>query len=128
MNDAKVLVIEDDRAILQAVSEILESDGFGVARAENGKVALGVLDRDPEFSLILLDVMMPVMDGAEFQKLKLNDPRLSSIPVLLITGDSQARKRAKQLGADGVLQKPFLGDDLLREVRRTLETHPRVLH
>ncbi len=112
-----VLVVDDDPDILEALSEILEAEGFEIRRARNGKEALERLEPDPP-NLILLDLMMPVMDGWEFAQRMRQRPRVSSIPIIVLSADRNVGNKAAEIGAMGHLAKPFELNDLLEMVRR----------
>jgi two-component system, chemotaxis family, chemotaxis protein CheY len=116
-----VLVVDDDPDILEALSEILEAEGFEIRRARNGKEALDRLEPDPP-QLILLDLMMPVMDGWEFaQRMRQRPPEIARIPIIVLSADRNVGSKASDLGAVGHLAKPFELNDLLELVRRSLE-------
>jgi CheY-like chemotaxis protein len=112
-----VLVVDDDPDILEALSEILEAEGFEIRRARNGKEALDRLEPDPP-NLILLDLMMPVMDGWEFAQRMRQRPRVSGIPIIVLSADRNVSNKATEIGAMGHLAKPFELNDLLDMVRR----------
>ncbi len=114
-----VLVVEDDFDLRDALVPILEYDGHKVVSAGNGQEALDRLRAMPPPSLILLDLMMPVMNGEEFRAEQLRDPRLASIPVLVVSAHARAEECATRIGAAGCLRKPLDIDVLLEEVRRT---------
>ena len=115
-----VLVVDDDPDILEALSEILEAEGFEIRRARNGKEALDRLEPAPP-QLILLDLMMPVMDGWEFaQKMRQKPPAVSAIPIIVLSADRNVGSKAQDIGAVGHLAKPFELNDLLDMVRRAL--------
>ena len=116
-----VLVVDDDPDILEALSEILEAEGFEIRRARNGKEALEKLEPDAP-QLILLDLMMPVMDGWEFaQRMRQRPPEIARIPIIVLSADRNVGSKAADLGAVGHLAKPFELNDLLELVRRSLE-------
>lgn len=116
-----VLVVDDDPDILEALSEILEAEGFEIRRARNGKEALERLEPDAP-QLILLDLMMPVMDGWEFaQRMRQRPPEIARIPIIVLSADRNVGSKAADLGAVGHLAKPFELNDLLDLVRRSLE-------
>ena len=113
--------MDDDPDILEALSEILEAEGFEIRRARNGKEALERLEPDPP-RLILLDLMMPVMDGWEFaQRMRQKPPEISRIPVIVLSADRNVGSKALDIGAVGHLAKPFELNDLLEMVRRALK-------
>ena len=116
-----VLVVDDDPDILEALSEILEAEGFSIRRARNGREALERLTPEPP-QLILLDLMMPVMDGWEFaQRMRQRPPEIARIPIIVLSADRNVGSKAADLGAVGHLAKPFELNDLLELVRRSLE-------
>jgi two-component system chemotaxis response regulator CheY len=120
-----VLVVDDDPDILEALSEILEAEGFEIRRARNGKEALERLEPEPPH-LILLDLMMPVMDGWEFaQRMRQRPPAIARIPVIVLSADRNVGSKAAELGAVGHLAKPFELNDLLDMVRKSL---PHAVH
>ena len=114
-----VLVVDDDPDILEALSEILEAEGFEIRRARNGKEALERLEPDPP-NLILLDLMMPVMDGWEFAQRMRQKPTVAGIPLIVLSADRNVGSKAADIGAVGHLAKPFELNDLLDMVRRSL--------
>nr|WP_255652077.1 MULTISPECIES: response regulator [unclassified Corallococcus] len=114
-----VLVVDDDPDILEALSEILEAEGFEIRRARNGKEALERLEPDPPH-LILLDLMMPVMDGWEFAQRMRQKPAFAGIPIIVLSADRNVGSKAKDIGAMGHLAKPFELNDLLSMVRQSL--------
>ncbi|MFL5319805.1 MAG: response regulator [Myxococcaceae bacterium] len=114
-----MLVVDDDPDILEALSEILESEGFAIRRARNGQEALERL-AEATPNLILLDLMMPVMDGWEFsRRMKQLDPA-PKVPIIVLSADRNVAAKAKDIGAVGHLAKPFELSDLLDMVRRAL--------
>jgi len=119
-----VLVVEDDPATRDLLRRLLESDGWTVAEAENGRSALGVLaHRVP--ALILLDLMMPVMDGCQFAAELRKVDAWRDIPVIVITAKDLTAEDRRALNGDvqGVLQKgAFSRDTLLREIQSQMHT------
>ncbi len=114
----RVLVVEDDDDIREVVEEVLLSEGYRVDVAKDGVDALGKLDADPRPPLILLDMMMPRMDGETFLRALRARPRLADAPVVVISGNAAAREKANALHAAACLVKPFELDELLGLVRR----------
>jgi two-component system, chemotaxis family, chemotaxis protein CheY len=120
--NALVLVVDDDPDILEALSEILEAEGFEVRRAKNGLEALERLGPTAP-DLVLLDLMMPVMDGWEFaQKMRQKD-EYGRVPIIVLSADRNVGNKAKEIGAVGHLAKPFELNDLLDMVRSYLPQH-----
>jgi CheY-like chemotaxis protein len=117
-----VLVVEDDPGILHAIMQVLEDEGHAVRGAVNGKVALDML-RAPGAKLprvILLDLMMPVMDGAAFRDEQLRDPALARIPVVLLTADNHAEEKAATMHVAASLRKPVELQQLLDAIEAYL--------
>jgi CheY-like chemotaxis protein len=115
-----VLVVEDDVDIRQALVEILEDHGFGALSARDGAEALSILSHATELPcVILLDLMMPVMDGATFRQVQRQDPRLASIPVVVLSAYRDVDRHAAPLDAVSVLRKP----PSVRELVTVLRTH-----
>jgi CheY-like chemotaxis protein len=100
-----VLVVDDDPDIRDALCELLEDEGYRVVSAANGSEALAHLRSGELPCVILLDLMMPVMDGWEFRRQQQADPGLSSIPVVVIT--AAGNHRASSISVQRVLSKPL---------------------
>ncbi|HEY2748207.1 MAG TPA: response regulator [Polyangia bacterium] len=114
-----VLLVEDDEDIRQSVAEILREEGFNVAAAVDGDDALRYLrGTDDVPRLILLDLMMPVMDGWGFRAAQLADARLAEIPVVILSAATDVRRHAAQLHVDDYLVKPLDVPLLLNAVER----------
>ena len=113
----RVLLVDDDATSVEALCELLKLAGHDVVCADNGRAALEKLHEKDEYCVILLDLMMPVMNGYEFRQAQLNDPAIASIPVIVITADGRARERAAQLGGARYFQKPLSPRELLRAIR-----------
>jgi CheY-like chemotaxis protein len=107
-----VLVVDDETDIRAAVSELLAEEGYQVLDAANGEEALQKA-RAFHPDVVLLDLMMPGMNGWEFRAQQKGDPELAQIPVIVLS----ALGRVQGLDAAGYLQKPFELDDLLTAVR-----------
>ncbi|MBX6368443.1 MAG: response regulator [Rhodospirillales bacterium] len=108
-DDARILIVDDDEGNRYTLSRRLAREGYtNVAEAENGRAALVALDCEP-FDLVLLDIMMPEIDGHEVLKRMREDPRLRHVPVLMISAasDSDNVVRCIANGADDFLSKPF---------------------
>ena len=112
-------MVDDDPDILEALSEILESEGFAIQQARNGQEALESLEKVSP-NLILLDLMMPVMDGWEFAEKMRRRVDWSQIPVIVLSADRNIGGRARELGALGYLAKPFELSALLSLVQSSL--------
>ncbi len=114
----RILVVEDDGLVREAMSAVLQGEGYRVDAAENGREALDYLRADGRPDLILLDLMMPVMDGWEFRRQQCCDEALASVPVVVVSAADSVQSTAASLGAAGFLQKPVDVATLLRAVGR----------
>ena len=115
---AKVLIVDDEFDIRQAVAEVLSEEGHQVLSAGDGAEALACL-REFHAQLVLLDLMMPGMNGWEFRAAQKGDPELSDIPVVVLS----ALGRVAGMDAAGFIQKPFDLDELLDAVREHADDH-----
>jgi CheY-like chemotaxis protein len=113
-----VLVVDDDADIRDAICLVLEHSGYSAVAASNGEEALRLLRTGSRVNLILLDMMMPVMDGWGFRKSQADGPAFMKIPVVVLTGDGHASSKAAAIGAVDYLRKPLDLDDLLAVVAR----------
>ncbi len=102
----RILVVDDNDALRENLAEALELEGYDVAVAADAAGALAKLAEDPPFRAMLLDLVMPGMDGRELLERIREDPRLSSLRVIMTTGHTGARARAG-VPADAFLEKPF---------------------
>ena len=109
-----VLVVEDEADFREALVSALEHAGYEVIAAVNGAAALQLLQWRIVPSVVLLDLMMPVMDGRTFREHQLADPGLASIPVVVLTADAQTTDLATSPGVHAVLSKPVDLEALLR--------------
>jgi CheY-like chemotaxis protein len=121
-----VLVVDDERDNRELLSLILSWEGFTVVSAPNGEEALASVAAQPP-DLILLDVMMPGLDGYQVASRIKSDLVSKAIPIILVTAvtDSNARARGRSSGAEDFLAKPVDRDQLVMQVRKLLrETYP----
>ncbi len=114
---ARILVVDDNEGLRENLAEALELEGFRVAVAPDGSAALAELDREPP-GAILLDLMMPGMDGRELLARIRANPALAGVRVVVTTGHSDPKARADGL-ADAVLVKPFGIREVLAALRQT---------
>ncbi|HEY4395500.1 MAG TPA: response regulator [Polyangia bacterium] len=119
----RILVVEDDDDIREVVEEVLSSEGYRVDVAKDGLDALGKLDGASRPPLILLDMMMPRMDGEAFLRALRDLPALADAAVVVISGNAAVREKASALHAAACLVKPFELDELLGLVRRLGPIH-----
>jgi two-component system response regulator MprA len=119
MSDRRsILVVDDDADLRDTVADAFEEAGYAVTTAGNGHEALQTLRAGTHPSVILLDLMMPEMDGWGFRAEQLRDSTIASIPVVVFTAYALPDEAAKVLKASSVLRKPILLKDLLASVER----------
>jgi len=116
-----VLIVEDDREIRHTLRDLLREEGYQVEEAANGREALALLKRfrlagERLPCMILLDLMMPVMDGWQFREAQVQDPELTGIPVVVLSADGNARQKALAMQAGAGLSKPVRLETLLSTV------------
>ena len=116
-----ILIVDDNLDAREMYGTFLQQEGFRWAEAVNGQDAL-TQTRLERPSLILMDAMMPRMDGWEAVKVLKQDATTRHIPLIMLTAHAfdEHRERAVQAGADGFLAKPVLPDQLAAEIRRVL--------
>lgn len=120
----RVLIVEDSEDLRYLMEVYLEGEGYEVSSVANGREALDYLHSKSELpSVILLDLMMPVMDGFQFRKEQQLDSRLSPIPVVLMTAGQDIKGDAARIHADAFLKKPIDIDDLRHAVDYVFESH-----
>jgi two-component system, OmpR family, response regulator MprA len=116
----KILIVDDERAVRESLRRALELEGYDIELAEDGAEALERLESEPEPDAMVLDVLMPRIDGLEVSRtLRRNGSRL---PILMLTARTQVEDRVEGLdaGADDYLTKPFALEELLARVRALL--------
>lgn len=116
MTEAKrALVVDDDQDLRETVSDVLALDGWTVDQAADGREALAILREParPRPRLILLDVMMPIMNGWQFLDAKRSDEALAAITVVLMTASSVDESKRDRDGYEAWLRKPFQLDELI---------------
>lgn len=114
MAKGQILLVEDDPGIREALGTALELAGYQVISAENGRDGIDCLQTHPSPCVILLDLMMPVMNGWQFAEALAQKPDLANIPIVVIT--AWADKRLDK--AQAVIEKPINLDTLLQTVER----------
>ena len=112
-----IFIIEDDPGISFVLSELLEGEGFKVQVAENGVVALELLQKHGVPSLILLDMIMPKMNGWEFAK-EFTEKYDHLCPIIVMTAAADAKQRAKDINAVDLIEKPFDFDQFLATIKK----------
>jgi two-component system, OmpR family, phosphate regulon response regulator PhoB len=119
-----ILLVEDEPVIRELVSSMLNDDGVNVVCAEDGVEGLK-LAKTRAFQLILMDVVLPKMDGVTVCRILKSDPATKGVPVYMLTGKAKKAdvESATNAGADGYIHKPFRGAELMELVER-LRTAP----
>jgi two-component system chemotaxis response regulator CheY len=117
MAAARILLVEDDSGIRESVAEVLELEGYHVSAVANGSDALEWLARELPPDVLLVDLVMPVMNGSELLARVKADPRLSDVPSILMTAAIPSAQSPVP-AADATLPKPFELDALLDVVGR----------
>lgn len=110
-----ILIVEDEKGIQEVLKIALEMEGYSVYAADNGKIGLEMLPTIPTPCLILLDLMMPVMNGWQFVEAISKDMTLATIPVVIVTAYGD---RAKTVPSKGILKKPIDLDSLLNTAKK----------
>ncbi|MGH9347452.1 MAG: response regulator [Vicinamibacterales bacterium] len=118
-----VLVVEDHADLREMLAVLLESEGFHVQTASNGAEAL-VAMHTTRPAVILLDLMMPVMNGDEFRRRQLAEPEYANVPVICLTAAHDGSERAQSIDATRYFQKPVDFDHLISAVRQLLARMP----
>jgi CheY-like chemotaxis protein len=101
------MVIDDDPDVQDALREVLEEESYSVVVAGNGSEALRKLQSGCTPDAILLDHMMPIMDGPTFAREAKKEPALKDLPIILVTADGRAEQKAVEMGLKNCLQKPL---------------------
>ena len=116
MNQPTVFIVEDDADTREMIGRFLELEGFAIVTAANGRQALDRLDEGTRADVILLDLMMPVMDGWEFRRRQASHAAFRNIPVIVFS--AVGRDRMRQIEANDYLSKPVDLDELLQRISR----------
>jgi phosphate regulon transcriptional regulator PhoB len=116
-----VLIVDDEPDLVELVSYNLKKDGFQVATAPDGGVALEKA-RKKNFDLIILDLMLPGIQGIELCRILRNDPKTERVPIIMLTakGDEADRIKGLETGADDYMAKPFSPRELVARVKAVL--------
>jgi CheY-like chemotaxis protein len=120
--DKKVLIVDDDVRNLFALSGVLERRGMSVLTAGTGREAISTLEATPDVAIVLMDIMMPEMDGYETMQVIRNNPSFRRLPIVALTAKAMKGDREKCLeaGASEYLAKPVNTDQLLSALRMWL--------
>ena len=123
MHSSTILIVDDDHDVRRALTELLEEEGYSVAGAANGRAALELMRSGVRPSLILLDLMMPGMNGWDFRSVQMRDPELRAVPVVIVTASGFSPEAIRtQLGPIELVPKPIQPAILLDVIGR-LTTH-----
>lgn len=119
----RVLIAEDEPHIIESLSFVLGREGFDVSAVLDGEAVIERL-RTQRPDIVILDVMLPQLNGFEVLKRIKSDAALVTIPVVILTakGQAQDRRMAEEIGVDGFMTKPFSNRDIVDEVRRLTQT------
>lgn len=114
----RVLIAGDEPNIVESLSFVLEREGFAVRAVLDGEAALRELRADAP-DLLVLDLMLPRMNGFEVLKAVKSDPALAAVPVIVLTakGQAQDRRMVEEIGAEGFMTKPFSNREIVERVR-----------
>jgi two-component system, OmpR family, alkaline phosphatase synthesis response regulator PhoP len=123
-----ILIVDDDPVIRNLLTQILEEfqeSGVRILTAENGEAAIEIIKREKP-DIIFLDVMMPKMNGFEVCDIVKRDPATKDICIIMLTAKGQEidKQKAKELGSDYYITKPFNIDEIIRKVIDILGIHP----
>jgi len=121
----KILVIDDDTDFQDLIGEVLAEYGFESVAALNAAEGLEALAADPDVGLLILDVMMPGMDGYEVCR-KIKESEATALPIIFLSAKTQPEdiQRAYDAGGDDYIVKPFDNDRLIETISRTLADRP----
>lgn len=114
----RILLVEDDVDVREALVQVLHFEGYETATASNGEEALERLASDPTPNVIVLDLMMPVMDGRQFRVAQMRDPAIANIPVIVISAAAYGEETVAGLGIAAYLRKPIEVEELLAAIAR----------
>ena len=121
MSKKTILVVEDEESLLKLESILLTSKGFEVIGAPNGKIALDILEKE-QVDLVLLDIMLPEIDGFEVCRRIKSNPQTKDLPVIMLTAkkSNEDLSRGDEVGADWYVTKPFKSAKVIETIERFL--------
>ncbi len=111
-----MLIVDNSKNIRRLIAIVLKAENFILIEAENGREALKKIENESP-DIVIMDIVLPVMDGLECCFKIKNDPKTENIKVLILTAESNARKKAFLAGADDFMCKPFDPDQLRAAIR-----------
>lgn len=118
MNCKTILIVEDESDASTLLGRALRAKGFKSEVAENGQAALDFLEKNPEPCIVLLDLMMPVMSGQEFRAKQAANPKLASIPIVVVSAADDIASETKRMGVSTYVKKPVEMGKLLPLVQK----------
>ncbi len=115
----KILIIDDDKRNIFALNAVLRAKKYTCLSASSAQQGIKMLHNDPSIALVLMDIMMPEMDGYEAISLMKKDPQLQNVPVIAVTAQAMVGDREKCLeaGASGYISKPINIDELILQIK-----------
>jgi putative two-component system response regulator len=119
--NGRILIVDDEAQNLAVLLEILKND-YSVIPAKAGEKALEIAVKNPQPDLIILDMVMPEMNGLEVARRLKSDPKTGSIPILFVSGndDEKSIQKTEKAGAAGFLKKPVNPDQLMKKVKEVI--------
>ncbi len=120
MKDLKVLYVDDDVINRKLLEKILDRhpEVYEHLEAKDGQEALEILNKNPDIDFVLLDIIMPRLDGIETLKFMKKDPRFKDIPVVVLSTDDTQKTKAIEAGANDFIEKPIKESDLLEKIEK----------
>lgn len=112
----KILIVEDDISIRELLVEIFECEGYEVVAGMNGQEGIFALEKETP-DVILMDMLMPVMDGFAFRQEQLKNPQWEKIPLLAMSAQDQELEKLESYGFKHFISKPLELDDLLNKIK-----------
>ncbi len=112
----RILIVEDDNSIRELLVELLQGEGYDVGSAINGLEGIHYLQSDQAPDLILIDLMMPIMDGYTFRVEQMKNDKWSKIPIVVMSAEANAKEKLKNFGITAFLSKPVELEIILKAV------------
>ncbi len=112
----QILIVEDDNSIRELLVELLQGEGYEVVSAVNGLEGIHYLQKNKAPDLILIDLMMPVMDGYTFRTEQMKNADWSKIPIVVMSAEANAKEKLKNFGITAFLSKPVELETILKAV------------
>jgi len=114
----RILVVDDDRSLREGIGVLLREEGFRATCVADGEDALVALRTEPKPCLILLDLRLPFVDGMNFRRRQLEDPKTAGVPVVVVSARRRDEEETRRLGVHEFIGKPIAFSELLRVVVR----------